>query len=188
MLYSRRSRLMWLKFRNFGGAGILFLDTFVSCCMYGFNDGIFVFKKLVHAFEILPFEDIIQRVVKKFYLTLNISGVSSFQYHLANLLAHSTFFLFTYWLFYLLQEAGGQLIADFTIDYFSFLPMLLFGILSAVSFAQFYALFINMPIIGLSTFALFSGHISYFLISLQYFIAFLLPIPFFFKILSQHAA
>ena len=102
MLYSRRSRIIWLNFRNSGGAGILFLDILVSGFIFGKNNAIAIFSKLVDSFDILPFEDIIQRVVKKFYLTLNISGVSSFQYHLANMLAHFTFFSFAYLLFYLI--------------------------------------------------------------------------------------
>ena len=185
MLYSRRSRIIWLSFRNFGGTGILFLDAFSSSYIFGHKCVFFIFYKLVDSFDILPVEDIIQREFKKFYLTLNICGVSSFQYHLANLMAHFTFFFFAYLLLYLLLEASGNFLSDFTYDSLVFLLLLIPGILASVSFAQFYALLIKVPIIGLASFAILVGHVADFLLNLKYSFILLIPVTFFSNILTK---
>ena len=92
---------MWLRFRNWAGASSIFFDVLLTSYIWSAND-LFFFYKLVSAFDVIAAEEIIQRSIRRFNLTLQTSGASSFQYQLANLLACSTFFLSTYFLLYLI--------------------------------------------------------------------------------------
>lgn len=58
-------------------------------------------------FTVIAVEETIQRSSRKFYLTLDTSGVSSFQYQLANLIAHSVFYLFAYLFLFLYFRVTG---------------------------------------------------------------------------------
>ena len=186
-LFSRRSRLMWLSFRNFGGAWSNFLAVFVTSYIFE-SKAVFFFYHLVSSFGIIPVEDIIQRSLRKFNLTLNVSGVSSFQYHLANIAAHFVFFLFAYLLLYMLLFVTGNFQLDLTYEPLLFMVMLVLGIIATASFAQFFALLVNDAMIGLGVFSFLVYHISFFLFSLSFYIILLIPPTFFCYAITQHLA
>ena len=106
---------MWLRFRNWAGASSIFFDVLLTSYIWSAND-LFFFYKLVSAFDVIAAEEIIQRSTRRFNLTLQTSGASSFQYQLANLLACSTFFLSAYFLLYLILELSGAHFLNFSFD------------------------------------------------------------------------
>ena len=91
--------------------------------------------RLLVSHTVIAVEEIIQRSSNKFFLLLDVSGISSLQYQLTNLLAHSTFFLSAYLLFFLFLEATSASLFHLTIDELPFVLTLFLGVLASVSFS-----------------------------------------------------
>ena len=66
---------------------------------------------------------------------MDTSGISSFQYQLANLFAHTIFYIFVYLLLFLFLELTGKAFFNLHITEAPFMLMLLLGIVASMSFS-----------------------------------------------------
>lgn len=172
-LYLRRSRLMWLSFRNYGAVIIVFLVILVEASLLNMKYEFIPYRLLI-AHTTIVVEETVQRSVRHFNVHLHFSGVSSLQYQLANLLAHSGFFLFAYLVFYMCVRATNS-IYDFAFNEGAFLWVLVLGVVASVAFAQFVSLFFSDPNVSLGVFILVVSYYTFYLFNYFFFFALLFP-------------
>ena len=108
-----------------------------------------------------------------------------FQYQLANLFAHSLFYLFGYLVLFLFLRVSEQAFFSIQFSEGPFFVMLFLGVLASVSFAQFLVLFFPDPKIAVGVFMIMMAEYSFLLFKTSFVTGFFLPNMFFCFAISQ---
>ncbi len=165
---------MWVQPRNIGtvfAVGVIILaEAFVMKMKKEF-----VPYRFLISHTVIVVEETFQRSLKKFDLTLDLLGASSFQYQLANLLAHSSLFLIVYLVIYLFLDLTNDSLLQLQIDRLPLLLVLFLGILASISFSQFLALFFRDPNLSLGVFLLTVSYFTFFLFNYSFIPGYLFP-------------
>ena len=93
----------------------IYLDVLITSWVYNRKD-MYLFYRIIDAFSVIVVEEIYQRSVMKFDLTLNASAISSLHYQFAHLMAHSAFFWVWYLLLYLVLKFPEEYLFGFSFD------------------------------------------------------------------------